>query len=56
MKRQLTVAEKHQLKIARQTLRMADAAVAMLNLATPNSPTKAEARDIIKRLTGKAAR
>jgi hypothetical protein len=44
----LSVPEQHQLKIARQTLKMHDAAVGVMG-----GPNKAEAREIIKRLTGK---
>jgi len=45
---ELTVFEKHQLKIAKQTLTFHDAAVAIMG-----GPTKEEARKIIKRLTEK---
>lgn len=50
-KRKLTVPEKHQLRIARYTLKLAD--------PFPNTlggPSKAEARAIIFRLTGKPSR
>jgi hypothetical protein len=48
-KRALSVFDKHQLKIARDTLRMPDAMVGVMG-----PPTKAEAREIIRRLTRKA--
>lgn len=48
MKRNLTVPERHQLRIARQTLNMNDASVNILG-----GVSKAEARDIIARLTGR---
>ncbi len=51
MKRELTVPEKHQLKIAYRTLKLSD--VGALCLGGPN---KVEAREIILRLTGRAAR
>lgn len=51
MERQLSVPERHQLKIARKTLRMHDAAVNILP-----GPSKAEAREIIQKLTGKKPR
>lgn len=47
-KRELSVPEKHQLRIARDTLRMHDAAVGIMG-----GPNKEEARQIIFRLTGK---
>jgi hypothetical protein len=47
-KRELTVFERHQLKIARDSLRMPDAMLGVMG-----GPSKAEAREIIKRLTGK---
>jgi hypothetical protein len=47
-RRELSVPERHQLRIARATLKMHDAAVAIMG-----GPNKAEAREIIKRLTGK---
>ncbi len=45
--RQLTIPEKHQLKVARDTLRMSDAMVRVVG-----GPNKQEAREIIARLTG----
>jgi hypothetical protein len=48
-KRTLSVFDKHQLAIARKTLTMHDAALGVMG-----GPSKAEAREIIKRLTGKA--
>jgi hypothetical protein len=51
-KRELSVFEKHQLKIARKTLAMPDAMLNMMNLVS-SGPTKEEAREIIQRLTGK---
>lgn len=48
MSKQLTVPERHQLAIARKTLRMPDAAVAVMG-----GPSKAEARAIIEKLTGR---
>ena len=48
MKRQLTVPDRHQLKVARQTLKYSDAGALIMG-----GPTKAEAREIILRLTGK---
>ena len=50
-KRELSVFEKHQLKIAKSTLRMPDAMVGVMG-----GPTKAEARKIILKLTGKKAK
>lgn len=47
-KQQLTVPEQHQLKIARQTLRMSNPMARVMG-----GPTKDEAREIIARLTGK---
>ncbi len=47
MKRKLSVPEKHQLKIARQTLRMNN--VGILVMGGPNKP---EARETIMRLAG----
>jgi len=47
--RELTVPEQHQLKIARDTLKMPDAMVAVMG-----GPSKAEAAEIIERLTGNA--
>jgi hypothetical protein len=49
-KRELSVFDKHQLKIARDSLRMPDAMLGVMG-----GPSKAEAREIIKRLTGKEA-
>ena len=46
--RKLSVPEKHQLAIAKKTLKMTAAAVFVLG-----RPTKKEARDIIEKLTGK---
>lgn len=46
--RALSVPETHQLKIARDTLRMPDAMVGVMG-----GPTKAEAVEIVKKLTGK---
>jgi hypothetical protein len=51
MSRELSVPEKHQLNIARKTLRMSDVGATIMG-----GMTKEEAREIIKRLTGKAAR
>ena len=48
MKRQLTVPEKHQLKIARKTLTYSDVGASIMG-----GPSKHEAREIITRLTGK---
>ena len=44
----LTVPEYHQLRIARQTLKYSDIGAAIMG-----GPTKAESREIIKRLAGK---
>jgi hypothetical protein len=49
--RNLSVPERHQLRIARDTLRMSDAGAAIMG-----GPDKAEARAIILRLTGKPAK
>ena len=46
MKHQLTVFEKHMLKIAKDTLRMPDAMVGVMG-----GPSKDEAREIVKQLT-----
>ncbi len=46
--RELSVAEQHQLKIARDTLRMPDAMAGVMG-----GPTKKQAREIIRRLTKK---
>lgn len=48
--RTLSVPERHQLKIARDTLKMSDAGARIMG-----GPTKAEAREIILRLTGRPA-
>jgi hypothetical protein len=47
--RELSVFDRHQLKIARDTLKMSDAGARIMG-----GPTKAEAREIIIRLTGRA--
>ena len=47
--RELSVFEKHQLLIARKALTYSDAAAAILG-----GPTRAEAREIIERITSKA--
>ena len=49
MKRKLTVPERHQLKIAKDTLKMSDIGAMIMG-----GPTKAEAKEIIKRLTGES--
>ncbi len=49
--RRLSVPERHQLRIARKTLTYSDVGARIMG-----GPTKAEAREIIKRLTGKTAR
>lgn len=49
--KKLSVQEQHQLKIARQTLRMSDAMVYVMG-----GMTKEEARQIIKKLTGKESK
>lgn len=46
--RKLTVPEVHQLKIAKATLKMSDVGAAIMG-----GMTKAEAREVILRLTGK---
>ena len=51
MRRQLSVPDRHQLKIARDTLKMSDAGALVMG-----GPTKEEAREIILRLTGRKAR
>lgn len=48
MARVLSVPDRHQLRIARDTLRMSDAMVAVMG-----GPDKATARKIIRELTGK---
>jgi len=50
MKKTLTVPEKHQLKIARSTMKMSGAGALIMG-----SMTKAEAKAVIKKLTGKTA-
>lgn len=50
-RRALSVPEQHQLKVARDTLRMTDTGAIIMG-----GPTKAEARAIIKRLTGREPR
>jgi len=50
-KRELSVFDVHQLRIAKSTLRMPDAMVGVMG-----GPTKAEARKIIFKLTGKVAK
>ena len=49
--RKLTVPERHQLKIARATLKLSDAGALILG-----GPSKEDARAIILRLTGKPAK
>ena len=51
-KRELSIFDKNQLKVARKTLRMPDEIVNYLSLFS-NCPGKEEAREIVKRLTGK---
>ncbi len=51
MKKTLSVPEKHQLKIARSTLKMHDVGAAIMG-----GMTKDEARQVILRLTGKVAK
>jgi hypothetical protein len=46
-KRNLSVFDKHQLRIARKTLTYSDAGALIMG-----GPTKAEAREIIRRLAG----
>ena len=46
----LSVPERHQLRIARDTLEMSDAGARIMG-----GPTKEEAREIIFRLTGRKA-
>lgn len=48
VRRYLTIPEQHQLKIARRTLELSDVGALVMG-----GPTKAEAREIIKKLTGK---
>ena len=45
----LTVPQRHQLKVARDTLKMSDIGALIMG-----GPSKPEAREIIERLTGKA--
>ena len=47
----LSVFEKHQLRIARDTLKMSDAGAGIMG-----GPSRAEAKEIILRLTGKPAK
>lgn len=47
----LTVPEKHQLKVARDTLKMSDIGASIMG-----GPTKEEARAIILKLTGSPAK
>ena len=51
MTKNLSVPERHQLKIARQTLKMTEAGARIMG-----GPTHAEARKIIYELTGKMPR
>jgi len=51
MSRELSVFDKHQLNIARKTLRMSNVGAKIMG-----GMTKEEAREIIKRLTGRAAK
>lgn len=51
MKKELDVFEKHQLKIAKQTLKYSDVGAMIMG-----GMTKEEARKVIKRLTGKEAK
>lgn len=46
--RKLTIPERHQLKIARDTMKMSDVGALIMG-----GPTKDEARGIIRRLTGR---
>jgi len=48
MAKQLTEWEKHQLRVAKRTLKLADAILGVMG-----SPSKAEAKRIIKKLEGK---
>ena len=48
MKRKLSVPEKHQLRIAKQTLKYSDVGARIMG-----GMTKEEARQVIKRLTGR---
>lgn len=47
-KRKLSIPEKHQLRIARATLKMSDVGALIMG-----GPSRAEARQIILKLTGK---
>ena len=49
--RKLTVPEKHELAIARKNLRMPEAMIGVMG-----GPSHAQAREIIRRLTGKEPR
>ena len=49
--KRLTIPEQHQLKIARDTLKMSDVGAKIMG-----GPTKEEAREIIKKLTGREAK
>ena len=51
MKKKLSVPEKHQLKIARDTMKMSDVGALIMG-----GPSKDEARAIILKLTGKPAK
>jgi hypothetical protein len=51
MKRQLSVPDKHQLRIARDTLRLSDAMAGVMG-----GMSKDEARAVILRLTGKVVK
>lgn len=51
MARELTVPEKHQLRIALNTLKMSDVGARIMG-----GPTKPEAREIILRLTGRVVK
>ena len=51
MKKELSVPEKHQLNIARKTLKMSDVGARIMG-----GMTKEEARAVILRLTGKPAK
>lgn len=46
----MTIPEKHELRIARDTLRMSDAMLGVMG-----GPSKEQARETIRRLTGKSA-
>lgn len=51
MRKSLTVSEKHQLKIAKSTMKMSDAGAFIMG-----GMTKDEARKVIKKLTGRNAK